>query len=64
MLQRVLSPLRHHARRLQILNGFSFRWHRGTIDAQGACLRIARRDGVQGRDVLLKYLIFTRRAIT
>ena len=47
MLQRVLSRLRHHARRLRILNGFSFRRHRRIIDAQGA-----RHDGVQRRDVL------------
>ena len=48
MLQRVLSQLRHHARRLRILNGFSFRWHRGTIDAQSTCLRMGRRDGRDG----------------
>ena len=52
MLQWVLRRLRHHARRLRILNGFSFRRHRRTIDAQGARPRIARRDGVQGRDIL------------
>ena len=47
MLQRVLSWLRHHARSLRILNGFSFRWYRRTINAEGA-----RRDDIQGRDVL------------
>ena len=52
MLQRVLSWFRHHARRLRILNGLSFRWHRRTINAQGARPRIACRDGVQGRDIL------------
>ena len=44
--------LRHHARRLRILNGFSFRRHRRTIDTQGARPRIACRNGVQGRDIL------------
>jgi hypothetical protein len=52
MLQRVLSRLRHHARRLRILNRFGLRRHRRTINAQGARPRIARCDGVQGRDVL------------
>ena len=47
MLLRVLSWLRHHSRSPRILNGFSFRWYRRTIDAEGA-----RRDDIQGRDVL------------
>ena len=48
----MLSWLRHHARSLRILDGFSFRWYRRTIDAQGARPRVARCDGIQGRDVL------------
>ena len=59
MLQRGLSRLRHHSRRLRILNGFSFRWHRRTTDTQGARPRIARRDGVQRRDVLKYSALFT-----
>ena len=46
---RVFDQLRHHIRRLRILNGFGFRWHRRIIDTQGARLHIVRRDGVQRR---------------
>ena len=51
MLQPILSRLRHHSRSLRILNGFSFRWHRRTVNTQGARPRIVRRVGIQGRDV-------------
>ena len=41
----------HHSKR-PWHNGFSFRWHCSTINAQGARPHIARCDGIQGRDVL------------
>ena len=52
MLQQVPSRFRYHARHLRILNGFSFRWHCRTINAQSARPRIVCRDGVQRWDVL------------
>ena len=38
--------------RQESADGLGFGWHCRTIDAQSARSRIARRDGVQGRDVL------------
>ena len=59
MLQWVLSWLRHHARSLRILNGFSFRWYCRTINAQGVRPHVARSDGIQGQDVLETLALFT-----
>ena len=52
MLQQVPSRFHYHARHLWILNGFSFRWHCRTINAQSACPHIACCDGIQRQDVL------------